>query len=65
MLPADLRKLDRLHSGQKFEIERIQAGQYLIKASGQTEPGLLKWLRECPEKNWFQSVPSESTADLK
>jgi AbrB family looped-hinge helix DNA binding protein len=64
VLPAELRQRDRLRAGQKFDVERLQDGQYLLKKiSGAEEPGLVKWLSACPERNWFQPLPADSTAD--
>jgi AbrB family looped-hinge helix DNA binding protein len=62
VLPAELRRQDRIRPGEQFEIERLEAGQYLLKkctASGQT--GVVQWLRACPEGDWFRPLPSEST----
>jgi AbrB family looped-hinge helix DNA binding protein len=65
VLPAEIREQDRIRPGQQFEVERLQAGEYLLrKIAGPGQPGLVRWLRDCPEKDWFQPVPSESTADL-
>ena len=64
VLPAELRQQDRLHPGQQFKIERLQAGRYLLQVTEGSGPGLLDWLMNCPEKDWFQPLPSESTADL-
>lgn len=65
VLPAEIRQQDRLRPGQKFEVERLQAGEYLLKKiSAPGQPGLARWLADCPEKNWFQPLPWESTADL-
>lgn len=65
VLPAELREQDHIRPGQQFSIERIEAGQYLLKK----EPtggaaGLIDWLLACPEKDWFQPIPSESTATI-
>jgi AbrB family looped-hinge helix DNA binding protein len=30
ILPAELRRQDRIRRGQQFEIERLEAGQYLL-----------------------------------
>ena len=50
-------------TGRFFEVERLQAGEYrLTKVSGSSKLGLLGWLNGCPEKDWFQTLPSESTA---
>jgi AbrB family looped-hinge helix DNA binding protein len=65
IIPATLRQQDRLVPGQQFEVERVQAGEYVIKKiSRPGQPGLLEWLRRCPESNWFQPLPADSTADL-
>lgn len=60
-MPAELRQRDQLRPGQQFEVVRVQAGQYLLKklATGGS-PGLVKWLQACPEKDWFQAIPSEA-----
>jgi AbrB family looped-hinge helix DNA binding protein len=65
VLPVELREQDHIACGQQFEIERLEPGRYLLKkiiASG--EPGLVAWLRRCPEQNWFKEIPSASTDDL-
>jgi AbrB family looped-hinge helix DNA binding protein len=65
VLPAELRQLDRIRPGQCFDIERLEAGRYLLKKhSGVDNEGLVDLLLACPEKGWFQSVPSESTDTL-
>ncbi len=65
VLPAELREHDNISPGTEFNVERVQAGQYLLKrVSGTGSSGVLDWLRACPERDWFQSVPSESTDDL-
>jgi AbrB family looped-hinge helix DNA binding protein len=65
ILPAELRRQDRIRPGQQFEVERVDAGQYLLKkvpAGGQE--GLVDWLLRCPERGWFHQVPSESTDEI-
>jgi AbrB family looped-hinge helix DNA binding protein len=65
VLPAGLRQRDRILPGQRFEIERLEAGQYLLKKqSGPDNEHLVDWLLACPEKGWFQPIPSESTDSL-
>ena len=65
VLPAELREQDRIRPGQQFSIERQGAGQYLLKQLAVPErPGLTEWLLACPEKDWFQPIPSESTDTL-
>jgi AbrB family looped-hinge helix DNA binding protein len=65
VLPAELREQDRILPGQRFSIERVEEGQYLLKK--QPNPagrGLVDWLLACPEKGWFTPLPSESTDTL-
>ena len=65
VLPAPLRERDRIVGGQKFNIERLDAGQYLLKRQHAPDnQGLVDWLLACPEKNWFQSIAAESTDAL-
>lgn len=65
VLPADLRNQDHIEPGQEFAIERIESGEYLLKKlpSGNSS-GLVDWLLNCPEKGWFEPLPSESTDSL-
>jgi AbrB family looped-hinge helix DNA binding protein len=65
VLPAELRQRDHIVPGQRFEIERVEAGQYLLKKQAVGDnAGLVDWLLACPEKGWFEAVPSESTETL-
>jgi len=66
VLPAELRQQDRIRTGQQFEVERLAAGQYLLKkiSKQRKRGGLFEWLQACPEKGWFEPLPSESTDDL-
>ena len=65
VLPIEIRERDRIVAGQKFEIERLDAGEYLLKRREYAKnEGLVDWLQECPEKNWYQPVESESTDTL-
>jgi len=62
VLPAELRQRDRIVPGQRFEIERLAAGQYILKKQeGSDNHGLVDWLLACPAKGWFQPIISEST----
>jgi AbrB family looped-hinge helix DNA binding protein len=62
VLPTRLRQLDRIRPGDQFAIERIQAGEYLLKKLAVPEKvGLVDWLLACSEKGWFQRLVSEST----
>jgi len=67
ILPAELRRQDDIKSGQEFEIERINRGEYLLKRK--TRPRnkeLVKLLLSCPVKDWFQPLDrTETTDDIK
>jgi len=66
ILPAEIRREDNIKSGQEFQIERLDRGEYLLKR--QEKPrneGLVKLLLSCPVKNWFEPFDrSETTDDL-
>ncbi len=56
-IPAVLRKQDHIEAGQQFDIERLNAGQYLLKQQTKSpQPGLVTWLQACPEHDWFVPV---------
>ena len=67
ILPAEIRGEDDIKSGQEFEIERIDRGEYLLKRM--TKPrnkGLVKLLLSCPVKDWFEPLErTETTDDIK
>lgn len=63
LLPAEIRRRDRIIAGQQFEIERLDAGEYLLKCQKVADnEGLVDWLLECPEKDWYRPIQSEFTA---
>ena len=65
VLPARLRELDHIEPGQQFDVDRLSAGEYLLRRIPEPgTPGLLDWLRDCPDQHWFQEIASESTDTL-
>lgn len=65
VLPAELRRQDRIHSGQEFDVERVERGEYrLIRRAPRPNEGVVDWLLACPEKDFFVPVESESTDTL-
>jgi AbrB family looped-hinge helix DNA binding protein len=65
VIPAELRQQDGIEPGQRFEIERIDRGEYRLKRhSPPRNHGLLDWLLACPEKGFFLLIESESTDRL-
>ncbi|HKG80470.1 MAG TPA: AbrB/MazE/SpoVT family DNA-binding domain-containing protein [Pyrinomonadaceae bacterium] len=64
ILPAEIRREDNIRSGQEFEIERIDRGEYLLKRKDKPRnEGLVKLLLSCPVKNWFQPLDRTETTD--
>ena len=66
VLPAELRRQDRIRAGQEFEVERIEPGRYLLrKVTKAPKSGLdlVDWLLACPVKDWFQPMPFSDTTD--
>ena len=62
VLPAEIRRQDRLEPGQEFEIERVRRGEYrLVRRATRPNAGLVDWLLACPEKGFFVPVESEPT----
>lgn len=65
VLPAELRARDRIRAGQRFVVERLEAGKYVLTRQAVPDnEGLVDWLLSCPEKGWFQPIDSESTDTL-
>ena len=65
VLPAEIRRQDRIERGQVFEIERLDRGEYRLKRrSPPPNEGVVDWLLACPEKGFFAPVESESTDTL-
>jgi len=62
LLPAELRRRDRIAPGQRFDLERLEAGRYLLTQRFEgTNEGLVDWLLSCPDKDWFIPIKSGST----
>jgi len=65
VLPAEIRQQDRIEAGQRFEIERIDSGEYrLLRLGPRPNVGMVDWLLACPEKDFFTAIESESTDAL-
>jgi AbrB family looped-hinge helix DNA binding protein len=65
VLPAELRQRDRIESGQEFDVERVERGEYrLVRQAPRPNEGVLDWLLACPEKDFFVPIESESTETL-
>jgi AbrB family looped-hinge helix DNA binding protein len=65
VLPAELRREDRIRPGQQFEVERVRNGEYrLLRRPAHANEGLVDLLLNCPAKGFFVPVESESTDNL-
>lgn len=64
VLPAELRRQDDVRPGQKFEIERVDRGEYRLKRTARRRnEGLVELLRACPVKGWFKPADRTETTD--
>ena len=62
VLLVELWEQDRILPGQQFELERLEAGQYLLRRQpAEASESLVDWLLSCPSSDWSQPLPSEST----
>ncbi len=65
VLPAEIRDADGIVSGDEFEIEHIDRGEYrLIHHPVAANSGVVDWLLSCPVKDWFVPIKSDSTDTL-
>jgi len=65
VLPAEFRRLDEVESGQEFDVERIDRGEYrLVRRQASPNEGAVDWLLACPQKGYFVPIESESTDSL-
>jgi AbrB family looped-hinge helix DNA binding protein len=65
VLPAEIRRQDRIEAGEEFEVERLGRGKYrLVRRASRRNHGVVDWLLACPEKDFFVPIESESTDAL-
>lgn len=64
VLPAELRREDRIEPGQEFDVERLAPGEYRLVRRARSNEGLVDWLSACPGKGFFVPISSESTDTL-
>lgn len=65
VLPAEIRRQDRIEAGQEFDVERLDRGEYRLKRRAlSSNDGLVDWLLACPEKGFFVPIESETTDTL-
>jgi AbrB family looped-hinge helix DNA binding protein len=64
VLPAEIRQQDDVRPGQKFEIERIDRGDYRLRRTARRRnEGLVVLLLACPVKGWFEPMERTETTD--
>jgi hypothetical protein len=64
VLPAEIRQQDDIRPGQKFEVERIDRGDYRLRRTARRpNEGLVELLLACPVKGWFEPLPRTETTD--
>ena len=65
VLPAEIRRLDRIEAGEEFDVERVDRGEYrLLRRATRPNQGVVDWLLACPGKGYFVPITSESTDSL-
>jgi len=65
VLRAELRQMDRIEPGQELDVERIDRGDYrLVRRVAPHNEGAIAWLLNCPYKDFFVPIDSESTNTL-
>jgi AbrB family looped-hinge helix DNA binding protein len=65
VLPAEFRQMDRVEPGQEFDVERVDRGDYrLVRRTAPPNQGVVDWLLDCPQKDFFVPIDSESTDAL-
>lgn len=65
VLPAEIRREDRIEPGQEFEVERLHRGEYRLVRTTRASERVVDWLLACPERGFFVPIASESTDSLR
>ena len=56
VLPAELRQQDGIQAGQQFSLERLNAGEYLLKrVPAGDNAGVVDWLLSCLQQSYCQT----------
>jgi AbrB family looped-hinge helix DNA binding protein len=64
VLPVEIRRRDDVRPGQRFEIERIDRGEYRLRRTARRRnEGLVDLLLACPVKGWFRPLDRTETTD--
>jgi AbrB family looped-hinge helix DNA binding protein len=65
VLPAAIRRKDRLQRGDQFAVERVAAGEYKLVRIRSSNDGLVDLLLACPAKDFFVPIESEMTSSVQ
>ena len=64
VLPAQLRREDDIRPGDRFDVERLDEGSYMLRrVATRPNQGLVALLRTCPAAGWFARVKRTETTD--
>jgi AbrB family looped-hinge helix DNA binding protein len=64
VLPAELRRKDNIRPGERFEIKRIERGEYrLTRMTRPRNAGLVSLLLACPARGRFRPMDRRETTD--
>jgi AbrB family looped-hinge helix DNA binding protein len=64
VLPAEIRQRDDVRPGQRFEIERVDRGEYRLRVvAPRRNRGLVDLLLACPVKGWFEPAERGETTE--
>ena len=64
VLPAELRQQDDIQPGERFQVERIDRGEYrLTRLARRRNAGLVNLLLACPAKGRFRPLDRTETTD--
>lgn len=61
LLPAEIRRLDRIATGDEFDVERIHRGEYRLVRQGPAEPGRGGLAARLPNKGYSSPCRSRRT----
>ena len=65
VLAAEFRRLDGIETGQEFDVERLDRGDYrLVRRTDPRNEGVVDWLLACPHPGFFEPIDTESTDSL-
>ncbi len=54
--------MDSVEPGQEFDVERLDQGDYRpVRRAAPPNHGTVDWLLDCPVKDFFTPIESEST----